>query len=101
MSRHDEIKSLWKNTMKESEVQSCFCYEFRCPHRDYTLCPKDCEKLSVNKVCPQGDCQMLLTHPEVCERLILELEEKAGEKATYVHGQPITEPGTDNNSCRL
>jgi hypothetical protein len=89
MSRHDEIKKLWKEKLNEPQVHSCFCYIYRCPHRDYSLCPKDCEKPSVNKVCPQGDCQMQLQHPEECEKQVCELQERAGEKPTYVNGEPI------------
>ena len=91
MSHHEKIKKSWENRLKPPKVHSCFCHEFRCQYRDYSLCPKDCEKPSVNKVCPQGDCQMQLKHPEECEKQVQELQEMAGEKPTHIDGQPVIE----------
>ena len=93
MSRYEEIKNLWKNKLSEPNIETesfaCFCYDHRCPHRDYSLCPKDCEKPGPKKPCPQGDCQIKLKHPKECEKQTRELQEKAGEKLVHIDGQPI------------
>jgi len=84
MSRHDEMKKLWKNRPIEPDVCTCFCHEYRCPHRDYSLCPKDCEKPRTRKFCPQGDCPMAL-HLEECERQKRILQENREEKVKHIH----------------
>lgn len=92
MSRHEEIKNLWKDNLKEPEIEPelfvCFCHEYRCPNRDYSLCPENCEKPGPKKVCPQGYCQVYLRNPEECEKQILDLQEKGKAKIKHIQGHP-------------
>jgi len=84
MSRHEEIKNLWKDRPKEPELFECFCYIFRCPHRDYFQCPRDCEKPGLKERCVQEKCPVKEQHPEECEKQISELQKKAGVKIKHV-----------------
>ena len=85
MSSHKEIKKLWGDRLKEPEIFYCFCHVYRCPHRDYSLCPKNCEKPTTREFCPLGNCQMALQHPEECDKQMRELQEKGREKVKHIH----------------
>ena len=84
MSRHKELKKLWKDRPKDPELFECFCYFYRCPHRDYSLCPKDCEKPGLKDRCVQEKCQIKLQDPEECQKIISELQKKARVKPFHV-----------------
>ena len=56
---------------------SCFCHEYRCPHKDYSLCPKDCEKPGLMSRC-KNICAFARENPEECDNLVIKLQESAG-----------------------
>jgi hypothetical protein len=64
-----------------SDFRFCFCNIYRCPHRDYSLCPKDCEKLGPMSRC-MVKCQ--LANPEECDKIMIKLQEEAGERPEYI-----------------
>ena len=61
----------------------CFCHKYKCPHKNYSLCPKDCGKLGPTNRC-KVKCEFARQHPEECEQIIYDLQVKAGEKPTHI-----------------
>ena len=58
---------------------SCFCHEYRCPHKDYSLCPKNCEEPGPMSRCIIK-CQFARQLPEECDKIMIKLQEDAGER---------------------
>jgi len=84
MSRYKEIKKIRKDSLKDPELFECFCYVYRCPHRDYSLCPKNCEKPGLKDRCVQEKCPIKLQDPEECQKIISEFQKKARVKPFHV-----------------
>jgi len=73
----------------DTELYWCFCHRFKCPHRDYSLCPEHCDEPGLTKPCPQGPCQVFEQHPKECERLSIKLQKEAGERPDNIHKPAI------------
>jgi hypothetical protein len=63
--------------IEHPELFYCFCHEYRCPHKDYSICPKDCEKPGLMSRC-NNICEFARENPEECEKLKIKLQEDAG-----------------------
>jgi hypothetical protein len=66
----------------------CFCHRYRCPHKDYTLCPKNCEETGPMSRC-KVKCQFARQHPEECAKIISKLQEDSGEKPKHIAGYKL------------
>jgi len=62
----------------QTEPQWCFCHRYRCHHKDYSICPKDCEEPGPVSRCI-NICEFARQHPEECKKLVIQLQEAAGE----------------------
>jgi len=73
-----KIETVPKIDTTKTEILICFCHKYRCPHKDYSLCPKDCENPGPMSRC-KVKCEFARKHPEECDKLVIQLQEDAGE----------------------
>jgi hypothetical protein len=72
-----KIQTDGKIDTTKADILFCFCHRYRCPHKDYSLCPKDCEEPGPMSRCI-NPCEFAKENPEECDKITIKLQEAAG-----------------------
>jgi len=73
-----KIQTDSKIDTSKTEILFCFCHKYRCPHKDYSSCPKGCEEPGPMSRCI-NICEFARQNPEECDKITIQLQEDAGE----------------------